>query len=136
MHKSFRSLRHLFGARFCFFSPRRRSGERTEERLPRILCAHSAPEPTPSPSQEGSKTGWPVALLGGVRGGLVADKFIGSRHCIRENSFAQHGKQMMQFLIDLFWSGHRLRNLGADQFAVALTQPVHGHFDCSFAHIQ
>src|SRR6266581_1795944 len=87
MHKSFRSLRHLFGARFCFFSPRRRSGERTEERLPRILCAHSAPEPTPSPSQEGSKTGWPVALLGGVRGGLVGARFMGRGNLTNHPSF-------------------------------------------------
>ena len=106
------------------------------ESLLSLLRMHWDYEPTPNPSQEGSSTTRPVPLLGGVRGGLVADKFIGSRQGIRENSLAQHGKQMMQFLIDLFWSGHRLRNLGADQFAVALTQPVHGHFDCSFAHIQ
>src|SRR5881396_2638486 len=41
------------------------------ERLPRMLCAHCAPEPTPGPSQEGSYTGWPIPLLGGVRGGPV-----------------------------------------------------------------
>src|SRR5437899_4319131 len=43
----------------------------------RTFCAHSAPEPTPSPSQEGSNTGWPVTVLGGVRGGLVAGRFMG-----------------------------------------------------------
>src|SRR5438309_9967399 len=47
------------------------------ERLPRIFCAHCAREPTPSPSQEGSNTGWPVPLLGGVRGGLVGAWFMG-----------------------------------------------------------
>ena len=104
--------------------------------LPSLVRMHRDHEPTPNPSQEGSSTTRPVPLLGGVRGGLVADKFIGSRQGIRENSLAQHGKQMMQFLIDLFWSGHRLRNLGADQFAVALTQPVQGHFDRAFAHTQ
>ena len=36
-----------------------------------MLCAHCSPEPTPSPSQEGSNTGWPVPLLGGVRGTAV-----------------------------------------------------------------
>ena len=41
-----------------------------------MLCAHCAPEPTPSPSQEGSNTGWPVPLLGGVRGGFVGARFM------------------------------------------------------------
>ena len=43
---------------------------------------------------------------------------------------------MTQFHIDLIRAGHRLRTLGADQFAVALTQAVHGHFDRAFAHAQ
>jgi len=34
------------------------------------------PKPTPSPSQEGSRTARPVPLLGGVRGGFVADRFM------------------------------------------------------------
>src|SRR5207244_12406290 len=34
-------------------------------------------EPTPSTSQEGSNTGWPVPLLGGVRGGLIGTRFMG-----------------------------------------------------------
>src|SRR5437016_12889454 len=34
--------------------------------------------PTPSPSQEGSPVCWPVPLLGGVRGGLIGDKFVES----------------------------------------------------------
>src|SRR5439155_8479955 len=33
-------------------------------------------EPTPNPSQEGSRTAWPVPLLGGVRGGFVARRFM------------------------------------------------------------
>src|SRR2546425_1265686 len=33
-------------------------------------------EPTPVPSQEGSSTARPVPLLGGGRGGFIADKFI------------------------------------------------------------
>src|SRR5207249_8042703 len=33
-------------------------------------------EPTPNPSQEGSRTAWPVPLLGRVRGGFVARRFI------------------------------------------------------------
>ena len=41
------------------------------ERIPRVLCAHCAPEPTPCPSAEGSNTGRPVPLLGGVRGTAV-----------------------------------------------------------------
>src|SRR5437867_3130339 len=47
------------------------------EKFPRMLCAHCGPEPTPSPSQEGSSTGWPVPLLGGVRVGWVAGRFMG-----------------------------------------------------------
>src|SRR5438094_7802639 len=35
-------------------------------------------EPTPNPSQEGSRTAWPVPLLGGVRGGFVARRFMQS----------------------------------------------------------
>src|SRR5207248_4694561 len=35
-----------------------------------VCCARIvALNPPPSPSQEGSNTGWPVPLLGGVRGG-------------------------------------------------------------------
>src|SRR5881628_1117743 len=56
------------------------------ERLPRMLCAHCAPEPTPGPSQEGSYTGWPIPLLGGVRGGLVRLRFMG-----RERRFGFRG---------------------------------------------
>ena len=48
------------------------------ERPLRTFCAHCAPDPTPSPSQEGSNTGWPVPLLGGVRGGWLAGRFMGS----------------------------------------------------------
>src|SRR5262245_64243879 len=40
------------------------------------LNTHWENEPTPSPSQEGSGTGWPVPLLGGVRGGLVSARFL------------------------------------------------------------
>src|SRR5438094_7565887 len=47
------------------------------ERPPLRFCAPCAPEPTPGPSQEGSNTGWPVPLLGGVRGGLVGARFMG-----------------------------------------------------------
>ena len=46
------------------------------ERTARILCANCAPEPPPSPSQEGSSTTWPVPLLGGVRGGFFADRLV------------------------------------------------------------
>jgi len=42
-------------------------------------------EPTPNPSQEGSSTASPVPLLGGVRGGFVADRFIGMRMPEAEN---------------------------------------------------
>ena len=45
------------------------------ERSLRTFCAYCAPEPTPSPSQEGSNTGGPVPLLGGVRGGWVGAWF-------------------------------------------------------------
>src|SRR5437773_6808354 len=54
-----------------------RNVQRARKRLPRMFCAHRAPEPTLSPSQEGSNTGWPVPLLGGVRGGLVGARFMG-----------------------------------------------------------
>ena len=43
------------------------------ESLLSLLCMHWDHEPTPSPSKEGSRTAWPVPLLGGVRGGLIAD---------------------------------------------------------------
>src|SRR5438128_5522247 len=46
------------------------------ETSPNVVRA-CAREPTPSPSQEGSNTGWPVPLLGGVRGGLVGAWFMG-----------------------------------------------------------
>src|SRR5437773_9277561 len=59
-----------------------RNVQRARKRLPRMFCAHCAPEPTPSPSQEGSTTGWPVPLLGGVRGGLVAGRFMGRRDSV------------------------------------------------------
>ena len=36
-------------------------------------AVHGDHEPTPSPSKEGSRTAWPGPLLGGVRGGFVAD---------------------------------------------------------------
>ena len=51
-----------------------------------MLCAHCSPEPTPSPSQEGSNTGWPVPLLGGVRGGLVAGTFM-ERGALKESEW-------------------------------------------------
>src|SRR5438876_9712571 len=38
---------------------------RVREKPPRKYYAHCAPEPTPSHSQEGSTTGWPVPLPGG-----------------------------------------------------------------------
>src|SRR5437867_1234645 len=41
-------------------------------------AVHWDPEPTSSPSQEGSGTSWPVPLLGGVRGGLVCARFMES----------------------------------------------------------
>src|SRR6266542_6968768 len=41
------------------------------ERTLRTLCAHCATESTPSPSQEGNGTAWPVPLLGAVMGGCV-----------------------------------------------------------------
>ena len=36
----------------------------------RYASTRPGPRPTPSPSQEGSNTGWPVSLLGVVKGGL------------------------------------------------------------------
>jgi len=41
-----------------------------------------APEPTPNPSQEGSSNGWPVPLLGEVRGGLISGRFMESLHSL------------------------------------------------------
>ena len=35
------------------------------------LVANRTPEPTPSPSQEGSSASWIIPLLGEVRGGLA-----------------------------------------------------------------
>src|SRR5437879_783093 len=68
-----------------------RNVQRARKRLPRMFCAHCAPEPTPSPSQEGSNIDWPVPLLGGVRGGLVGARFMDRRALERlwpEISFA------------------------------------------------
>src|SRR6266446_6288576 len=59
-----------------------------------------------------------------------------SLHGIHQNSLAEYSKEIMQFFINLFRTSHRLRNLGADQFDVALTQPMHGHLDRPFAHAQ
>ena len=41
-----------------------------------------APEPTLIPSQEGSSNGWPVPLLGEVRGGLISGRFMESLHSL------------------------------------------------------
>src|SRR5204862_8017560 len=46
-------------------------------------------ELTPSPSQEGSRTAWPVPLLGGVRGGFVAD---GSRKAPPHGTTTAHSE--------------------------------------------
>ena len=59
------------------------------ERMPRILCAHCAPEPTPSPSQEGSGVGWLGQVHGQGTAGLwlVCDQWLSGklRHgCDRE----------------------------------------------------
>src|SRR5262245_54835749 len=48
-----------------------------ESPLPRSRT-HRDHEPTPSPSQEGSRSSWPVPLLGGVRGGLIRARFMES----------------------------------------------------------
>ena len=40
---------------------------------PSFVRMHRDHEPTPNPSKEGSRAVWPVPLLGGVRGGFVAD---------------------------------------------------------------
>ena len=71
------------------------------ERIPRILCAHCAPEPTPSPSQEGSNTDWRVPLLEGVRGGLVAARFMGREHqasdcCLADSRWANSGTGVIE----------------------------------------
>src|SRR6266508_6771988 len=60
-----------------FLSPRGTSGERHEERIPRSFFAPWDPEPTPSPSKEGSDARQTVPLLGGVRGGLAGGRFMG-----------------------------------------------------------
>ncbi len=41
-------------------------------------AVHWDHEPTPSPSKEGSRPARPVPLLGGVRGGFVAERFMES----------------------------------------------------------
>src|SRR5947207_14324851 len=52
MHKSFRSLHKFGGTGFFFLSPRRRSGERTEERCILTQCPSS---PRPSPPSDGAE---------------------------------------------------------------------------------
>jgi len=47
------------------------------ERFHEPKLSNSAPEPTPSPSKEGSAARWIVPLLGGVRGGWVGGRFMG-----------------------------------------------------------
>jgi ATP-dependent helicase/nuclease subunit B len=42
--------------------------------------ARGGSEPTPNPSREGSRTSWPVPLLGGARGGLVCAKSMERRN--------------------------------------------------------
>src|SRR6266511_3406972 len=49
---------------------------RKGERIPRNPVAPCAPEPTPSPSKEGSDARRTVPLLGGVRGGLAGERFM------------------------------------------------------------
>src|SRR6266567_5020064 len=53
-----------------------------------------------------------------------------------EDSLAEHSKEILEFLIHLFRTGYGLRNFGANQFTVTLTQTVHSHLDRAFAHIQ
>src|SRR5207249_4364782 len=55
---------------------------------------------------------------------------------LHEGSLTKDGKEIMQFLIDLFRGGDRLRNLSANQFAVTLPQSMYRHLDRSFAHLQ
>ena len=42
----------------------------------RPQLASSCPEPGPNPTWDGSSVDWPVPLLGGVRGGLIGDRFM------------------------------------------------------------
>ena len=48
------------------------------ENLHASFGVHWDDEPTLSASQKGSATGWPVPLLGGVRGGFVRARFMES----------------------------------------------------------
>src|SRR5438552_3433148 len=60
IHKSFRGVRKFSGARFFFLAPRRRSGERTEERGV-VIGRSSSPRPSP-PSDGGEGASWVAAL--------------------------------------------------------------------------
>jgi len=53
--------------------------------------ANRAPEPTPSPSQEGSSARWLVPLLGGVRGRWAGGRFMGRAGVRAEQIIAQPG---------------------------------------------
>jgi len=82
-----------------------------------------APEPTPNPSQEESSNGWPVPLLGEVRGGLISGRFMESLHSLLHMHWDHEPRN---------WSGRATarrdqRVLGAPDLAeLELRAPVHG----------
>src|ERR1051325_2148156 len=68
----FGSFRHSdFGIPSDFGIRHSDLGTLVHAKPPSLLRMHWDHEPTPSPSQEGSDSGWPVPLPGGVRGGLI-----------------------------------------------------------------
>jgi len=59
---------------------------------------------------------------------------IMSKRCTRLR--AQDLKKVTQLLINLFFLGHRVRDLAAQQFAITLPQPMHRDPHRAFAHIE
>src|SRR5579871_3180878 len=71
------------------------------------------------------------------RGGKVTEVY--TENCVGRNDgicggdqllpSRQNAKQMAEFFLHIFPFGHGLRNLGAQQLAVAFAETVHGGFD-------
>src|SRR5262245_57870702 len=58
------------------------------------------------------------------------------RKIITTPSCPEYREEITKFLVDFFRGGRCFRNLGANQFPVTLTQPMHRHLQRSFAHVQ
>jgi hypothetical protein len=73
------------------------------ERMPRILCGHCAPEPTPSPSQEGSNTDLASSPPGRGQGWVGWARFMGRERqafgwCVTNGCRANSGTGVIERL--------------------------------------